>query len=207
MWHYKSAGCTQRVAATASAQCLAAAVSLVITVGGCGTRTTEHAGEENAYWRSGVRSPDAPNGLLSHWFLSDKPRRPRSELTAELANVLANDTDNAIDLFEFSLTDDLRAKVKRLRRVEWLRLPTNARGADLQWLGEMRQLRGISLAHADMTGADFRSLRQLSNLQWLNLYRTSMASRDFMTLPRFESLQVLFLGGEMVTDDYLERYT
>jgi hypothetical protein len=160
---------------------------------------------EDPFWATGVRGANAPNMMLNHWINSGEPRVLQTQLTAELADALANDTKEVVDLYEFSLTDEIRAKLRRLRRVLWLRLPIDVKPADLEWLGEMRQLRGVSLAETDMSGADFQRLAHLNDLQWLNLDWTRMAGRDFTTLPRLKSLQTLCLEGELVNDEYLSH--
>lgn len=164
--------------------------------GGTGEENVEDAADTvAAVW--GVKAPDAPNETLLRWAHGLGPWPVKS------SGSLTRDTDEVVDLYEYSLTDEVRAKVSQLRRVHWLRLPIEAGPADLRWLGKIEQLRGISLAEADMTGADFQILSHLKAIQWLNLNYARMTADDFKTLPQLKSLQVLCLDGRFVTDEYL----
>ena len=101
------------------------------------------------------------------------------------------------------LTDDIRERLSRLRRVQWLRLSTDTIPADFRWIGQLTQLRGLSLAGTALNGGDFSQLRNLQSLQLLDLFDADMSVKDFETLPQLIQLQALRLSGSRVVDGHL----
>ena len=106
------------------------------------------------------------------WDIQGKWGRFGKPVLADVPNdthVRIRDDFEFIDVSDVHPTDDLRQRLSRLRRVEWLALSAETTAADLRWIGKMTQLRGLSLAGADLTGADFLHLQNLQSLQLLDL--------------------------------------
>ena len=103
----------------------------------------------------------------------------------------------------FHLTEDIREKLSRLRRVEWLRLPSDAAAQDLEWISQLTQLHGLSLNRAKLQGADFSCFEHFDALQLLDLSWGHMSATDFETLPRLDGLRWLLLDDRCITDQYV----
>jgi hypothetical protein len=74
---------------------------------------------------------------------------------------------------------------------------------DLAWMGNLTQLRGLSLKCCDLRGADFGHLSQLQSLQWLSLSDSDMSADDFATFPKLNALHGIELSGTAVTDEWM----
>ncbi len=135
----------------------------------------------------------------------NEPDPTRGRWTPELAGALREDTAEVLDLYNVPLTDEIRSLLMPLRNVRWLRMSANVTATDVVWIGQMTQLRGLSLAYADLTRADLRALASLQSLQFLDLQRAVMTNREFASLPRLVQLQTLWLEGRGVTDQFLEH--
>lgn len=177
---------------------VAALVCATVLISGCNPNS-HHGQPEPLGYGTGVRAPNAPNGMLSYWGTESR-WYPSAR---GLDEALTCDAHNAIDLMDVPLTPEIRSRLRQLKDVEWLRLPNDTTAADLEWICELRQLQGISMDNADLTGADFSGLSALDNLKWLNLSYARMSIEDFRTLPPLKELQVLLLEGALVTDEYL----
>ena len=151
-----------------------------------------------------IRNP-VWGGILHGWVVSNAPHPAYSQLTEEMREVLRTDTAEILDFHNLPLTDPLKSQLKQLTRVTWLRVSAGITAEDLDWLGKMRQLRGLSLAYANLTGADFGNLASVESLQWVNLRYARMSDREFASFPRLTKLEVLVLAGPSVTDECLTR--
>ena len=140
--------------------------------------------------------------VIDKWYTygSDFPYEPT--LTADLERRI-EDGYEFLDVSSVVLTDALRRQLSLLDKVRWLRLSMNATAADLQWIGTLTQLRGLSLAGAKIKGADFSQLRDLQSLQLLDLSNTHISVQDFQSFPRLNQLQALLLAGRAVNDEYV----
>ena len=126
-----------------------------------------------------------------------------SVLPPPLAEALEHDTEDELDVSECHLTPALRGQLGNLRRVRWLRLSPEVASEDLQWIGQLTQLRGLSLAGSQLDGADLSELQHLQSLCWLNLSFAKISDRGFLKFPRLAKLQWLMLAGDQVNDEYL----
>jgi hypothetical protein len=153
----------------------------------------------------GVRDAAAPNMLLNLWLYQNLPDPTRSGLGESVAKAIRDDSAVAIDLHDVRLTDELRARLPQLQRLEWLSISAGVTGKDIEWLGRMPRLRGLAMTHADLSHADFRHLRTEDSLQWLTLACSKMAESDFATLPCLDRLELLWFYGQQVTDANLEH--
>ena len=82
-------------------------------------------------------------------------------VSPDVGDALTRDTEEVLDLREVHLTRTVREQVRQLRRVQWIRLPTEVTPADLVWIEELTQLRGLSLQGSHLEGADFSNLKRL----------------------------------------------
>lgn len=153
----------------------------------------------------GVRDSNAPNMLLHFWNNSNAPPETPSPLNPETAQALRDDTALVIDLHKVSLNEELREQLPRLQRVQWLRLSAGVSGEDVNWIGNLKQLRGLSLSHARLVGADFESLGNAESLMYLTLRYSEFTDSEFKTLPRLEKLQTLMLEGRNINDACLKH--
>jgi len=151
----------------------------------------------------GIRDPTAPNEILADWLAGVGPDPRRPERSEDLSEILRADTAQILDLHGIPLDADAKVQLSRLRRVKWLRLSTGVTARDLEWLGRLKQLRGLSLVRADLAGADFRELARLKSLRWLNLSDAKVSPTNLRDLARLTRLESLFLAGEEIGDDHL----
>ncbi len=162
--------------------------------------------EKSAIWQDwGVRDVAAPNYLLANWIRSGLSKPSTTLLSPRLEAALKNDTREVLDVQHLHMTDALRQQLRRLRRVQWLRLSAETTGEDLSWIGKLTQLRGLSLRGANLTGGDFRHLAGLQSLQWLDLAYTEMPADQFAAFPRTPRLQTVFFAGQNITDEHLQH--
>jgi hypothetical protein len=157
----------------------------------------------NEYYQlGGVQDVEAPNRVLFEWSRPGVAQAPRGgPVKVSLSGLFQGDKCDTLDLVNVELTDAIRGELRASHQVKWLRLPATIRASDLDWIGQMKQLRGLSLNGADLHGADFRTLESLSGLQWLNLYGAKMDEADIATLPSLKKLQNLNLGHSGLTDN------
>lgn len=167
------------------------------------TAVSSPAKKYEPFWYTGASGNPATNKLLNEWAWSQKPDATRSPSAAEIRDVLDTDNREVVDFHHVSLTNDIRSKLMKMKRVKWLRLSMGVVAADVNWLGEMRQLRGVSLARGDLRGTDFSALAHLDQLQWLNLSWAQFSDRDFRSLPVLPKLETLLLKGDSVGDRQL----
>lgn len=149
----------------------------------------------------GVRDATAPNMLLNRWINSNPPEYLRqSQVNLETAQALREDTALAIDLHDVVLTEELRAQLALLHRVQWLRLSLGINSEDLRWIGSLKQLRGLALTHVKLAGADFQHLAAAKSLQYLTLTNSEFTDSEFGSLPRLARLERLCLSGRQIND-------
>jgi hypothetical protein len=125
-----------------------------------------------------------------------------SEVPPDL-DVMIRDDFEFLDLRSLHLTEDLRERLRPLRRVQWLRLSTEATAHDLPWIGKLTQLRGVSLAGAQLAGADFSCFQNLQSLQLLDLCGAHISAQHFATLPRLPRLHCILFKGHEITDQHI----
>ncbi len=105
-----------------------------------------------------------------------------------------------LDLDAYEITDGIKQQIRRNKALRWLCLSTETMAADLDWIGELTELQGLSMRGCDFGGADFGALRDLRALQWLCLADADMSEKEFLTLPRFDALHGLEVSTRNVTD-------
>jgi len=108
-----------------------------------------------------------------------------------------------LDVHDYELADDTKEQIRRNTGLRWLCLSTKTTAADLQWIGDLMALRGLSMRGCDFRGADFGALRDLHALQWLCLADADMSEKEFLTLPRFGILHGLEVSTRNVTDAWV----
>jgi hypothetical protein len=118
---------------------------------------------------------------------------------------IAEDRLSTLDIFDTPLTNSLRSNLMRTQSVEWLRLSAGVEARDLEWIGGMHRLRGLSIARSNLKGAGFQHLKGCSSLQWLNLSYADFATGEFRTFPALPALETLGLAGASVTDGHLKH--
>lgn len=153
--------------------------------------------------QSDVADADVPLFGPVGWGLSNSPASDAAPLPRAVKEALYRDAVEVVDLHYVALSPEMKSHIARFRRVKWLRMSANFTASDVQWLGQLEQLRGLSLAHADMTGVDFQALAPLQSLQWFNLYYAKITGSDFKTLPVLPSLHTLWLGGDHMGDEFI----
>jgi hypothetical protein len=149
----------------------------------------------------GVRDDNAPNKILREWVRPGAKKPTQRMLPPELLQKIKDDSAEVLDLRDCELDDETKPAIARLRNLKWLRLPTTTTSADLEWIGQLTELRGLALVGADLRGANLAALDHLKELQWLSLSMAKMGDEEFETLPYFTRLE--YLGLEGVTDAWL----
>ena len=140
------------------------------------------------------------DNVVYKWDGVAEPRL--SEVPPDL-DVMIRDDFDFVDVSSVHPTDELRERLSRLRRVQWLGLSTETTPEDLAWIGELTQLRGLSLAGAKLKGADFSHFAKLRSLQLLDLSRAHIPAQDFATLPWLRGLKCIAFEGNKITDQHI----
>jgi len=147
----------------------------------------------------GVTGPNAPNELLIEWGRRQLAQRSES-LEADEEVIKRIESAESFDCLPYTMTDELKRALVQGPRLKWLKADRKASADDLEWIVKL-ELRGLSLAGADLQNADLGVLRKLDELQWLNLAGTKLPPSG-KGLPHLPKLEVLFLD-ESGSDDYL----
>ena len=158
------------------------------------------------YQLRGVRDVTAPNETLYEWSRPSVTHEPcGGPVELPLVRLLQGDMHDTLDLVNVQPTDDMRSQLMECHSVKWLRLPSTIRASDLEVIGQMNNLRGLSLNGTNLRGTDLRVLESLDDLRWMNLFGAQMDSRDIATLPSFRKLENLNLGSTDLTDDGIRQ--
>jgi hypothetical protein len=153
----------------------------------------------------GVRDDQAPNALLVRWARPDIPRPTRRGLPAFLRERFARDTISVADLHEYVLAEDDWELLGDVEGIEWLRVPTTTVAQDIDKIGRMAKLRGLSLKGAALLGSDLSPIAGLADLEWLDLSLTAMTTESFTSLGRLEKLETLYLDGAGTDDEWVRH--
>lgn len=182
------------------------AILLFVVVLGCGCDTDPASGKTRypAFATTGqyslvelltVSGPDVPGecsripGLTGGWYFysGDRERGPVTE-------TVLREIESGLTIFDcedFELTEELKAKLAASQELAWLRVGRQATADDLIWIGQMRGLRGLSLAFASLGDADLNTLSGLTKLQWLSVSNSSPELSPAGMLPRLPNLEIL----------------
>ena len=148
----------------------------------------------------GTEPPNVPNELLLTWVSeANFQRNGQFQIRESALGKLANQT--IVDVSEFSLSASLIDSLSRSKDLRWLRLSDDISGEDLVWIAYLSDLRGLSLAGADLRDGDLTLLANLRHLQWLDLRFTQLPTRSPL-IPAMPELQCLFLDYSNFGSDH-----
>lgn len=149
----------------------------------------------------GVSGDDAPNDNLYCWL----------RFNNKIDRLIAVDDDkiskiqhtNLVDCRSYELNQTLRLVLLDSPKLRWLRLGGNASAADLNWISNLKQLKGLSLSRANLETADFQLLNNLEELSWLDIRKSKLPKPRDIRWPEFSKLEVLLVDSPQVDDDFI----
>lgn len=149
--------------------------------------------------------PDAPVRRLSVWRSGDTLAVDNvahlTKATPELLDRIRIEQTELVDLRRVMLSHQVReAVLANAHVIKWLRLPPGITAPDLEWVGQLTQVRALCVANAQLGGADLRQLASLTKLAYLDLARSGITESELRALPSFPELEYLRLGARTTTD-------
>ncbi len=150
-----------------------------------------------------VTGNDVPNKSLRNWHLSGTSPNPQP-MSVDQSALGQLQSSKLFDGRPYKLDHLFEQAVRNAHQLEWLCLPPGATLDDLRWIGEVKQLRGLSLNGANLSGADLQLLQKLTDLQWLNLKGAELPPAIVSPLPHLPRLQVLIMDDVRPFERYCD---
>jgi hypothetical protein len=104
-------------------------------------------------------------------------------------------------LFDTGATDEWLRQITGMRQLRHLEISGDISDAATVNLKDLRELRGLGLAHTRITALSGRELAKLKKVEWLDLSNTRIDDDCVEQLSTLPALSVLFLSRTNVTDD------
>ncbi len=150
----------------------------------------------------GVSGHDAPNTELYSWLRFNND--VEEFVAIDEVGLSEIQDQQVVDCRGFLLDDALRNAISNAPKLVWLRLGANTRPADLRWIANLEQLKGLSLSRANLIEADLSLLGKLENLKWLDLRSAKLPTPLPEKLSPFPNLEVLFVDSAQIGDKFVD---
>ncbi len=106
----------------------------------------------------------------------------------------------SFDCTPFVWDNEIKVAIQSAKDLKWLRIGRTVSEADIEWISQMRGLRGLDFNYSDLRKIDLGTLGSLRELQWLGCSGSQMPLIAESRLPVLPNLEVLGVGGRIESD-------